>query len=73
MRHGELLGYPEISYFPHNPEGMRAVMISPGAETWHRRLARIWTTDNVRYQVDLLLRKRAASIAKADSVNVNTK
>jgi hypothetical protein len=48
MNIGESLGYPEISYFPQNPEGMRATMINPGKEEWQRRLPQIWNPDLVR-------------------------
>jgi hypothetical protein len=64
MNQASSLGYPEISYFPQNPEGMRATMINPGKEEWQRRLPEIWNPDLVREKVNLLFSRRAASVAQ---------
>jgi hypothetical protein len=64
MNQASSLGYPEVSYFPQNPEGMRATMIFPGKEEWQRRLPDIWNPDLVREKVNLLLSRRAANVAQ---------
>ena len=58
MNIAESLGYPEISHFPHNPEGMRAVMIQAGREQWKKRLRQIWNVDTIQEHVQLLLKKQ---------------
>jgi hypothetical protein len=64
MNQASSLGYPEVSYFPQNPEGMRATMIFPGKEEWQRRLPQIWNPDRVREKVNLLLSRQAANVAQ---------
>ncbi len=59
------LGWPEISYFPQNPEGLRAVMISPGVDQWRKRLPEMaGSLTQVHSEVRRLLSVQARTVAQ---------
>jgi hypothetical protein len=68
MKKAEQLGWPEISYFPHNPEGLRAVQIQPGIDQWRKRLPVMGgRLDNVHKEVQRLLREQARNVTQQPS------
>jgi hypothetical protein len=65
VNRAEQIGWPEISYFPQNPEGMRAVMISPGIDQWRKRLPEMaGTLEQVHSEVRRLLSVQARTVAQ---------